>query len=504
MTLRRLAALLLDSQRWAENFKRLDALNPDADSHAESDAANAQATAILAALDRADARWMIAFLKRESAELKTLPPTDAAKHLLFGAVTFPSAGEAETAFNFMATAAEADAKQLEEKHQFGASARDAAAKLGATCKKIADQADIVLAEPTESPAAAPGTAAGPDSQPVAKIPKSTTPTKAVTSSPNKSPAPMAPKKALAATPAKPVVTTPTKSGSGATPTKAVVATSGAPTGGASHHPGDVFSDGQASGLVPASATPGRTVTEADLASLIRRVQAFLDSPKEGAVTVSNPKAPVSRVQAVAALMKLAMSRDEIASSQGISEDSLLPDFKQTPAWGRPFVTAAIAQDWWPAAKTFTPNGVANWFFVATILEKMPLAAAAPPTGAAVTAPGKLAPEAGAYTGLVIDARALLLKRDAFVRILDPSGAQIYPDPKALPGETFQHEHGLADYITDLAQAKRAGANPLVEKAEKTVNSDIYVSAEVAARLRAADQKGHFVPRWAVAILGKDN
>lgn len=263
-------------------------------------------------------------------------------------------------------------------------------------------------------------------------------------------------------------------------------------------PRDILAPLQEDGLVPNNARPGGFVPERDLAVLIRKVARRMHAQNVKALSQMDPEAPVSRLRALTALVRLAVPRDEITSFRDTSRREMCPDANQIPLWGQSYVAAAIDQGWWPADQPLHARANATWGFVGELLIHMPL-------DAQRTAPRDEGDdfENVHYTGLLIDARDLALERTMSPRILDEDGNVLYPNPGHVPSIDYLEDRGMASYDSSEESARRAGSHPLVARAMDVAGAghdDLVVSNETAARIRAADRRNRFLSRWAVSIL----
>lgn len=259
------------------------------------------------------------------------------------------------------------------------------------------------------------------------------------------------------------------------------------------------------GLIPEHARPNGALLERDLAALVRRIAQRMHTSHAAGITAMDPIAPVTRIRTLTALVKLAVSRDEIASYRDKPRETTLPDAARVPSWGVPYAAAAIEQGWWPEDQPLRPRETATWSFVGDLLAKMPIVEEEPDkTPADESAP---APRHESYTGLIVDARDLSLERTMSPRILDEDGHVLYPDPKHVPGMDTLQDKGMASYDSSEENARRAGSHPLVVHAIDVSGSghdDLIVSNETADQIRAANRRNHFLSRWAVSILIASN
>ncbi|HLV80925.1 MAG TPA: hypothetical protein VKT32_11620, partial [Chthonomonadaceae bacterium] len=266
-------------------------------------------------------------------------------------------------------------------------------------------------------------------------------------------------------------------------------------------PHDVLAPLQESGIVPENARPGGLVPERDLALVMRKLARRMHAQNVRALAQMDPEAPVSRLRALTALVKLAVPRDEIASFRDTSRREMPPDAEQIPLWGQPYVAAAIDQGWWSADQPLHARSDATWGFVGALLIRMPIEA---PQTSPVAYDDF---ENTHYTGLLIDARDLALERTMSPRILDEDGNVLYPNPGHIPSMDYLQDRGMASYDASEDSARRAGNHPLVVQALDVAGAghdDLIVSNETADRIRAADRRNRFLSRWAVSILVASN
>jgi TolB-like protein len=268
---------------------------------------------------------------------------------------------------------------------------------------------------------------------------------------------------------------------------------------------------RSSGLIPKSARPGGLVSEREMARLVTRVALRLDSESHASVTVMQPSAPMTRLRALVALVRVAVSPDEIAGYRSDPPEATLADMASVPAWGRPYVAAATDRGWWPDDRPLRAREPATWGFVASVLAQLPLDEDkdSAPDDAPPVHPTRERhdTDTAKYSGLVIDARDLDLQRQMSPRILDEDGQVVYPDPAHIPGDDYLQEKGMADYTESVDSAKRAGIHPLVVTALNVSgpgHDDLVVSNATAQQIRAANRHGKFLSRWSVCILTKSH
>ncbi len=255
------------------------------------------------------------------------------------------------------------------------------------------------------------------------------------------------------------------------------------------------------GLIPMLARPNQVLTERELSALISRVIRSMTRQTENPINLTQPTAPVTRLRALASLVKVAVQPGIVASYRDNLPDAMPPDANAIPAWGNPFVAAAIEQGLWNATQPLRAREQATWAFVGAIMEQMGLLDSAPLTLSSRTAPREA--DADAYTGLIVDATDLNLKRCMSPRIVDENGRVLYPDARHLPDYDFLLDNGMASYHESAPKANRAGSRPLIIRAIDVTGSlegDLVVSARTAEKILAANERGRFLSRWAVCFL----
>lgn len=260
------------------------------------------------------------------------------------------------------------------------------------------------------------------------------------------------------------------------------------------------------GLIPLLARPNQALTERELSALIGRVIRSMTRQTENPITLTQPTAPVTRLRALASLVKVAVQPGIVASYRDNLPDSMPPDTNAIPSWGSPFVAAAIEQGLWNAAQPLRAREQATWAFVGAIMEQMGLLDTAPLTLSSRNTSREA--DADSYTGLIVDATDLNLKRCMSPRILDENGRVLYPDARHLPDYDFLLDNGMASYCESAPKANRAGNRPLIIRAIDVTGSldgDLVVSSRTAQKILAANERGRFLSRWAVCFLvGRDH
>jgi hypothetical protein len=266
------------------------------------------------------------------------------------------------------------------------------------------------------------------------------------------------------------------------------------------------------GLIPVSVRPNGAVNERQLAELAARIGQRLGTQSAHPVEVTRPFAPVTRLRVLATLVKLGIVGDGEIAPASAPPARMPPDAGSVPAWGVPYVAAAVDQGWWTTDRPISAREVATWTFVKSLVDRMvdgtaPESPAPKQDRPPVTGPADGSPSSGNtgdnYTGLVVDARGLDVQRAMGPRIVDEDGGVIYPDPRHVPDKAFLEDHGMAAYTSDVAAAPRSGSHPLVVTAAGVTgpgHDDLVVSRDTARQIREAGEHGGFLSRWAVSIL----
>lgn len=258
-----------------------------------------------------------------------------------------------------------------------------------------------------------------------------------------------------------------------------------------------------SGLIPATARANSPLSDHDLSALVRSVGQRVTPQSDSALSLTQA-GPVTRIRALAALVKLLVAPDDLANYRVAPPDHMPNDTPQVASWAIPYLAAAVDQGWWHADRAINPKEPATWSFVATLLTRMPLkntqAHHDDDEPVATPLPDQ---DSAPYTGLVVDALGMDVERAMGPHILDEDGHIIYPDPGHVPSTDYIEDHGMVSYYTRLEDAKRAGKHPLVIHALKVSeegHDDIIVSKEAAELIREANRRGKFLWKWNVAVL----
>lgn len=257
-------------------------------------------------------------------------------------------------------------------------------------------------------------------------------------------------------------------------------------------------------LIPAGVRRSDTISERQLAVLIKHASKMLGTPDRFSAAVTHPAAPVLRIRALAALIKLVVAPDELAPFKIVAAEALPVDRARIPEWGKPYAAYAVEQGWWSADRPLHPRDLATWSFASDLLLRLPLVKPAEQRAAEPDTRSDAGdPKVELYTGLLVDARELRIERDMGPRILDEDGQVVYPDASHMPDFDTLQDRGMADYYTGASEAKRVGEHPFEVRAlsiSGAASTDVVVSNETAAFIREANKRGKFLQRWRVGIL----
>jgi hypothetical protein len=133
-----------------------------------------------------------------------------------------------------------------------------------------------------------------------------------------------------------------------------------------------------------------------------------------------------------------------------------------------------------------------------------------PQAVPVVRPRLPQPPAENWTGLVVVVRGVHLDRSMSPAILTPDGGVVYGRGWWRPGQfdaDVANRHGIVGYASSMDGAVRAGPRPLVVQAIgvsgpplSNFKTDIVISPDDAARIRAANEGGRFLEGLQVDIV----
>lgn len=245
-------------------------------------------------------------------------------------------------------------------------------------------------------------------------------------------------------------------------------------------------------------SPAGAVSESDLAGLVGRLARDLEVVTAPVVSVQRPQSPVTRLRALAALVKLLVAPEDLGVTR-TPRDGMPPDVAQMPAWGLPYVAAAVEQGLLVPDEPLRAKATASWAFVQELVGR--LRAVGRPAEYSVSS--ERASVNRAYTGVIVDARDFDIQRAMGPRIVDEDGNVLYPDPRRVPNPDALQNEGMVSYANDERAVRRAGANPLVVRAIDVAGparEDVVVSREAADQIRQAERRWRCLARRAVGIL----
>jgi len=256
-------------------------------------------------------------------------------------------------------------------------------------------------------------------------------------------------------------------------------------------------------IIPPNAQPNGILRERDLTALCARITSRVEARTETPVTVMEPSAPVSRLRALAALVKIFASQRSIEDSPAAKQ--LPPDWSDGPAWGKLYIAAAVDHGWWPAQKLLRPRESATWTFIETLLAKMPVGELR--ANAQLAKKDLEPPDPDAPTGLIVDARDLDIQRSMSMRILDQEGRLVYPEADHMPDPDWLQDHGTASYPKSIRDANRAGERPMIVRAVGVYGpgrDDLVVSNFIADKIKELNKRGKFLKTFKVCVITRSD
>ena len=213
------------------------------------------------------------------------------------------------------------------------------------------------------------------------------------------------------------------------------------------------------------------------------------------MAVTAPNAPVTRLRALAAVVK-ALVRPEEMSEFSRRQHPLPPDARTLPRWACAYVACAVQRGLLAPDADLRATEPATESFLAALMGRR-LSVRARLTHYATDQGG------ARFTGLVIDARGLPLERAMSVRILDTRGRVLYPWAHHIPGDDFLQSQGMVDYLHEGSESARAGSRPLVVQASDVASygsEDVVVDDDAARSILNGERTSGFLARWKVVVL----
>jgi TolB-like protein len=242
--------------------------------------------------------------------------------------------------------------------------------------------------------------------------------------------------------------------------------------------------------------PDKPVTVGDFARVLSRLAAARRWEGRLEIDASRPGDLTSALRAVVALTRLALPPSRL--TQQPPADGALA---QLPVWARPYVYQARQQGYIRDIQEASPHQVLNRRQLAGLLARL----IPPPPTAQIASlePATTSASAGAWTGLVVDARGLGMRSCMSPMVIDTNGRQIYPDPRNVPPLDYIQEYGIADFVKTEDQSQRAGHNPVYLRpiqVKGAARDTVVIAASDAERVLEAEKQGGFLKRWRVVFV----
>lgn len=243
--------------------------------------------------------------------------------------------------------------------------------------------------------------------------------------------------------------------------------------------------------------PDKPVTVGDFARVMSRLVSSRKWDGKLELDTSRPGDLMNMLRAIVALTRLALPPERFAE-QPYAEGALV----LLPPWARPYVYQARQQGYIRDIQEASPHHVLKRRQLAELLARL---VPPPPTAqiASLLPASPAGASAGAWTGLVIDARGLGMRSSMNPTVTDANGQQIYPDPRHVPPVDYIHEYGVADFVKMEEHSKRAGDNPVYVRAIQVrgaARDRVVITVADAERILKAEQQGGFLKRWRVVFL----
>jgi len=242
--------------------------------------------------------------------------------------------------------------------------------------------------------------------------------------------------------------------------------------------------------------PDKPVTVGDFARVISRLAAARRWEGRLEIDASRPGDLMNALRAVVALTRLALPPERF-SEQPYAEGALA----LLPPWSRPYVYQARQQGYIRDIQEASPHQVLKRRQLAGLLARL----VPPPPTAQIASlqPATTSASAGAWTGLVVDARGLGMRSCMSPVVIDTNGRQIYPDPRNVPPLDYIQEYGIADFVKMEEQSQRAGGNPVYVRpiqVKGAARDTVVITVSDAERVLEAERQGGFLKRWRVVFL----
>ncbi|MDO8684521.1 MAG: S-layer homology domain-containing protein [Armatimonadota bacterium] len=250
-----------------------------------------------------------------------------------------------------------------------------------------------------------------------------------------------------------------------------------------------------------------TVNEEEFERTLDRLAVACPDIKKPDFSVKSPKEAVTRVRAVVAIMRGAADATAVDSiAEPAQFLSCFSDYREIPAWAVKYVAFAVDRGYMQVESKFRPSDHITRSELAGILARCLSPVASTKTvveTVTVTAVAGVTNIGGDVTGLIVDCRGLGLKRCMSPSIVSENGERVYPDPKNLPSINYIETHGLASYVSDIANAKRLGSTPLEVKAvrvEGVAHQIAVISDSDRELIVSENRKSKFLAKYNVTFL----
>ncbi|MCL5104552.1 MAG: S-layer homology domain-containing protein [Armatimonadetes bacterium] len=252
--------------------------------------------------------------------------------------------------------------------------------------------------------------------------------------------------------------------------------------------------------------PADPVNEESFAKVLERLLIACPNMSKTDFKADKPKQGLSRIRAIMLIVRSAA--DKLAMESVSDTDSILArygDTKSIPVWGVKCIAFAVDHGYVEAEPNLRPMDPITRSELAGVLAKCLAPTGAPTAPTTPTQPTDPTDRVvtDGYTGLLVDCRGLGLRRCMSPAITSEGGDNVYPDPKKLPTIEFMEDHGIAGFVTDIANAKRTGSRPLEVKAVRVdgnARNIAVISDSDGETILAEEQKSHFLAGWNVTFL----
>lgn len=244
--------------------------------------------------------------------------------------------------------------------------------------------------------------------------------------------------------------------------------------------------------------PNGKVNEDSFAKIIERTLLVCSGASDASFSVRNPDLSVTRIRALAVVLRSVASQNGIESLTNPAERlASFSDAGSVPVWAQRYAAYAAGIGVLKNGQAVRPNEpITRSELAAMLARSLNWRMAGRPEPAALKKPI-------IHTSLVVDCRGFDVNRSMCPEIRTEAGEMLYPDYKNPPSVDFVETSGLVAYAQELSGTKRSGSTPLVVKAigiAGTANQAAIVSDEDRELILAAEKNGHFLAKWNVVFL----